>query len=353
MKSIEIIREKKTLVIFLVVLLVGFVYVMRPFLTPMILAAIITVLFFPVYKKIKQKTGGRASLSAFVTTLLVFLIIILPTIWLAAILINELYNIVGSLDLKQTFRDLFSAHYYVIYIEPWVQKIEARFHTKIELLSVATNFGKQVATYIYSYSPSVLLGTANFIINFFITMVGTYFLFVEGPGLLKLFFDISPLRETHEMRLSKRVKDTVDASVYGYLVTGLVQGVIGGALFAYVGVGAFVILGTLTFFMSMVPVIGAAGVWAPVCIWLFLAGKTLEGVIILVGGAVVISGIDNFIKPFVIKGRAKIHPLLIFFSLFGGIQLFGPLGILFGPVITALLIASIKIYREEYSTFIK
>ena len=178
-------------------------------------------------------------------------------------------------------------------------------------------------------------------------LVGIYFLFLEGENLLKLFFDVSPLRETHERRLSKKVGETIQASVYGYLLTGLIQGVIGGIIFAIAGMKAFVVLGTLTFFMSMVPVVGAAGVWVPVFIWLFLQGETAHALVVLVGGSAFISSIDNFLKPIIIQGRTKIHPLLIFFSLFGGIKLFGPLGILFGPVITALLIATIDLYRHE------
>lgn len=349
MKNIEIIREKKALILFLAALLIGFIYIMKPFLMPMILSAIIAVLFFPLYKVICNKTKNRCKISAFLTTLLVFFIIILPTAWVVAILINQIYNYIGTLDLKQTFSNFFSTEYYVAYIDPWIKEVETRLNTKINLLGVATDFGKELAKYIYSYSPSVLLGTANFVMNFFIMIVGLYFLLIEGPGLVKIFYDISPLRENHELRLSKRIKDTIDASVYGYLVTGLIQGVIAGIIFAFVGLDSFVILGTLTFFMSMVPIIGAAGVWVPACVWLFLAGQTWQGAVVLGSGALIISTIDNFIKPIVIKGRAKIHPLLIFFSLFGGIKLFGPLGILFGPVITALLIATIKIFQEEFS----
>jgi predicted PurR-regulated permease PerM len=131
-------------------------------------------------------------------------------------------------------------------------------------------------------------------------------------------------------------------------VTGAVQGILAAIVFAIVGLKACVVLGVLTFFMSMVPIVGATAVWLPTCIWLFLQGQTWQGVVVLIGGVALISLIDNFLKPLIMQGRIKVHPLLIFFSLFGGIKLFGPVGILFGPIITALLIAVIQIYREEY-----
>lgn len=347
MKSIEIIKEKKSLIVFLVLLTVGFVYIMRPFIVPMVLAAIIVTLFYPVYLKLNSKFR-KQRLSALATTFIVFFVLIVPSIFLASMLINQLYGFVETLNLKDVYSNFFTTNFYNTYIVPFVSDLETRFQVKINIFGVLSEFGKQVAVYFYDYSPSVLLGTATFVFNFFIMMIGIYFLLIEGPALLKLFLVMSPLRETHDIRLFRRVKNTIDASVYGYLVTSLVQGVIAAIVFRIVGLDSFVVLGTLTFFMSMVPVIGAAGVWVPVCIWLFLQGETAHGVVVLICGTFLISGVDNFIKPLIIQGKTKIHPLLIFFSLFGGIAVFGPLGILFGPVITSLLIAAIHIYREEF-----
>lgn len=346
MKLVDMIREKRSMVVFMVVMMAAFLYMMRPFILTMLLASIIAVMVFPLYSRVNKFCGGKRRLAALFSTLLVFFILILPTTLIVTVLINQIYHYVGSLDLKQTFSEIFSTNFYVLYIDPVITRFENRFNVSINIFGVLSDFGKNVAGYITSYSPAVLARTAGFIFDFFLTLVGIYFLLLEGPALLRVLFDLSPLRETHEQRLSKRFKDTVDASIYGYLVTGVIQGIIAGIIYAIVGVKGFLILAVLTFFTSMVPLVGAAGVWVPVCVWLFLQGQMWQGVVMLIGGMVV-SLIDNFIKPLVIQGRAKIHPLLIFFSLFGGIQLFGPLGILFGPVITALLIASITIYREE------
>lgn len=348
MKSSEIFLERKAIIVFFSVLLIGFLAMMRPFIMPTLLAAILTTVFFPLYDKARFFLKGRARLAAIVTTVVVFLIIILPVTWMVTILMNQLYGLVGQLDFKEIFGKLFSTDFYLTSIEPRIQDLEVRFQVKISLFDVFTNFAKQTARYIYSYSPAVLLGTAQFIFNFFIMLIGIYFLFLEGPALLKLFYDLSPLRETHERRLSLRVRETINASVFGYLVTGFIQGLLAAGIFAMVDLNVFALLGATTFFMSMVPVVGASGVWIPVCVWLFLHGQTGQGIVVLVGGAGIISGIDNFLKPILIQGKTRIHPLLIFFSLFGGIKLFGPLGILFGPVITALLIAIIQIYREEF-----
>lgn len=341
-------NTKRAFIICLIALFIGFIYLMKPFLMPMVLAMAIVTIFYPLFLRIKKKFKERTRLASVASTLIIFLIIILPSTWIAAMLINQVYGIVGNLDLKATFANVLSTEFYSQHVAPWITDMETRFQVKINLLGVLTDAGREVARSVTSYSPSVLFGTANFLFGFLVMLFGVYFLFVEGPGLVKLLMDISPLQPEHEKKLLDRVSKTIHATVYGYIVTGIVQGLIAAALFAFVGIKAFIILGVMTFFMSMVPVIGATGVWLPVCIWLFVQGNTWQGVVVLIGGAGLVSTIDNFLKPIVIQGKTKIHPLLVFFSLFGGIMLFGPAGILFGPMITALLIAVIKIYREEY-----
>jgi len=347
MKSTEILREKKFIIVFLLLLLIGFVYIMKPFLMAMLLAGILVVLFYPLYAKLNAKLGNRKRLSSLIMTFLILFMIILPAGLIVTILVNQVYAYVGILNLKEVFANLFSTDFYASHIAPFLFDLETKYQIKINIFGVLTDFGKQAAKYVGAYSPTVLLGTANFIFNFLIMLAGIFFLFVDGPALTKTVLDISPLREKYDSVLTKRLKNTIDASIHGYLVTGLLMSVIAAFTFAIVGLDSYVILGTLTFFMSMVPLIGAAGVWIPVCIWLFLQGQTWEGVVVILGGGVV-TFIDYFLKPIIIEGKTKIHPLLIFFSLFGGIAVVGILGILFGPVITALLIAMINIYREEF-----
>lgn len=348
MKKIAITKEKNSLVFILILLMAGFIYMMRPFLMPVILATIFVILFSPVYTYLITQGRLGAKLSALLTTFLVFFVLILPSALVATILIDQTYAFIGTLNLKETFAQLFTNNIYVLYVEPYLQEFEQRFQIQVDVFGLLTQLGKQIAKTVYGFSPQVLLGTATFIFDFFLMMVSVYFLFLEGPRLLKVAFDLSPLRETHERRLTRKIKDTIDASVHGYLLTALIQGAIATVIFAIVGLPTYMVLGTLTFFMSMVPIVGAAGVWIPVCVWFLLQGQTASFFIVLAGGAGLISAIDNFIKPIIIQGKTKIHPLLIFFSLLGGITLFGPLGILFGPVVTALLIASINIYREEF-----
>lgn len=347
MKYSEIKIEKKALVVVLIALLYIFWNMMDPFLMPVSLAAILAGLTFPFYSRVQKIIGTRNWVAALISTLTILFVFILPSALFIKMLINQTYDIVGNLNLKETYANFFSHDFYVKYLEPMVLDFEQTFETKIDILGLLTQLGKEAAKTIYNFSPSVLLGTANFIFDFSLMMVSLYFLFLEGPTLIKVVMDISPLRDTHEKRILRQFKNTIDASIYGYLLTAFVQAAIAAILFMITGLQGFLVLGTLTFFFGFVPIVGVSGVWIPVCVWLFLQGE-IGWALFNLGGGIFISIIDNFLKPIIIQGRTSIHPLLIFFSLFGGIKFFGILGILFGPVITASLIAVINIYREEF-----
>lgn len=350
MNKLEIVKEKRSLIVLLIFLAAVFYCLMQSFFYPLILASIVVVLTFPLYRRLNHSFKEKPRLTAFMMTLVIFVTFILPTVLVGTIFVDQLYSLVNTIDLRETYANLFTTGFYSEYVAPLVTDFETRFKIEINVFDLLTQIGKRVASYIYNFSPAVLVGTAGFVFNFFIMIVSIFFLFIEGPALFRLLMDLSPMRAAHEQRLAKQFINTVQASIYGYLLTSLVQGLLAALAFAVTGLGASVVLGVLTFFMSMVPVIGAAGVWVPVTVWLFLQGETAWGIFNLVYGVLLISGIDNILKPLIIQGRTKIHPLLIFFSIFGGIKFFGPLGLLFGPVVTAMLIATIKIYRTEFQS---
>lgn len=341
-------NDKRSLLVLMLALMAMFGYMLRPFWMPVMLAAVLAVMCFPFYRAIANRLKNRPRLASFLATLIVLLIILVPAGLVLALFIMQASSTLDSFDLRQTFAKLFSAPIYQNYILPYTNKLEQQFGIDIDLFAILTQFGKNVVKYLYGFSPQVLAGTATFIVDFFIMLFTLYVLFLEGPRLIRLGIQLSPLRETHEQRLLAQFKNTIDGTVYGYLLTSLVQAFLATIGFSIIGVPAPLVWGTLTFFLCLVPVVGAAGVWLPISLWLFLQGNTAKAIGLLIYGAVVISGIDNILKPLIIKGRIKVHPLLIFLSLFGGVAIFGPIGILLGPIIIALFIATIAIYREEF-----
>lgn len=353
-------RQKKSLIFLMLALFVLFGFLMRPFFKPIILASIIVILFYPVYSWLEKKLTpllSRASgkhwlspqyVSSFLSTLVVLVVLVFPSAWIITETVRQISDIINALNVQENVSQLLTAENYNLYVQPYLQRIESDYGIVVNLPKYATAMASWLTEVVSHAFPQIFIGTAGVVFNFFIMVVGVYFLFIEGPRLVRLAFDLSPLSVAHEKRLGRQFKNVIDATVLGYLVTSFVQGVLAAVMFKFTGLSSWVVLGAMTFFMSMVPIVGAAGVWIPVSLWFFLTGNYTGGIINVVWGAAVISGIDNFLKPIIIQGKTKIHPLLVFFSLFGGITFFGPIGIIFGPVVTSLLIASIRIYREEY-----
>lgn len=344
------IRQSRAFLFVLIALGIAFLLILKPVLLALCLAAIITLLLYPTYNVILKFFRNKAYLASFITTFLIFLILVLPAGLITALIVNQVIDLVSELNTRGTFSFLLSHGFYQEHVQPFLTSLNERFKINIDLPNLLANVGKAVAKYIYNFSPQVLTGTASFIFNFFVMHFSIFFLFIEGKTIVKTVLDLSPLKSKYEGLLTNELQNMIYGTVYGYLLTALVQGILAGFGFWIAGVKAPLVLGTLTFFMSLVPIVGAASVWIPIAIIYFIQGNVGWGIFIALYGGIVISGIDNIIKPLIIRGKAKIHPLLIFFSLFGGIALFGPIGILFGPVITALFLACVRIYREDFLT---
>lgn len=325
-----------------------FIFLLRPVIIPVLLAVILVILLYPTYLSILKAFKGRAYWASLVATFLVFLLLILPSGLVVALVVNQAIDFASQLNVREAFSSLVSGGFYQDSILPLIERFENRFQIHIDFPALISQSVSETLRYLSSHSPQVVSGTASFIFKFIVMHFTMYFLFVDGQKVSQVILDLSPLQVRYENRLMGEFKNMIYATVYGYLATALVQAVLAWIGFLMAGVPAPLVFATLTFFMAMVPIIGATSVWLPIGLWLILSGNTGWGVFILIYGALAISSVDNIVKPLIMRGKARIHPLLIFFSIFGGMQLFGPIGLLFGPVILSLFFACIRIYREDF-----
>lgn len=342
-------QERRAFLVALVIFGFGFLLLLRPFIISISLAVILTILLYPVYLFFVRKYKGRKRLASLTTTFLIFLVLILPFTLIVIALVNQALDVFARVDVGELFSKITSKSFFQEYITPQVTRLEAYTQTSIDLKDLASRGLKEFAHTLYSYSPQVVGRTAFVVFSFFAMHFSIYFLFLEGNSVTRTILDLSPLTDKHEAKLIVEFKNMIYATVYGYLLTALVQAGLAGIGFAIIGMSAPLVFATITFFMSLVPILGATSVWLPISLYyFFIEGRTGAGIFIFLYGALVISGIDNIIKPLIMQEKAKVHILLIFFSLIGGLSLFGPIGILFGPIITALFMACLKIYREDF-----
>jgi predicted PurR-regulated permease PerM len=175
-----------------------------------------------------------------------------------------------------------------------------------------------------------------------------FFLLRDGPALMAIIRSSSPLPEAYELEIFKKFEDVSYATFYGSLLTAVAQGAAAFLLFLVLGLPAPLFWGAMISLVSLVPIVGAFLIWLPWASYLLLAGLTTRGIVLLAVGGLVVSSIDNVLKPIIIKGRTDMHPLLVFLSVLGGLQVFGFLGVLLGPLLVALFVSFLNFYREEF-----
>jgi predicted PurR-regulated permease PerM len=205
---------------------------------------------------------------------------------------------------------------------------------------------KGVSGAIASRTLGFVGGAVGFVVEVFFVIFTMYYLFRDGERLRAAAYDMTPLSDAKAREIFDRTGEVIGASVYGVLVIAVVQGVLGGLAFWVLGLPSPLLWGVVMIFLSMIPMLGSFIVWVPAAIYLGLTGHWGKAVVLAVWGALVIGSVDNFLRPKLVGERTRLHELLVFFSVLGGLQVFGVLGIVLGPVIVAITIALLDVLRQ-------
>jgi predicted PurR-regulated permease PerM len=324
--------------------------VFRPFFSAIAIAAILDVVFYPLFARLSGAFGGRRAAAAGVTVLGVVLCVILPLVVMGFLFTKQaldLYQVLsartqdGSLDSIMRFRNWDTVEAWLAGHAPWldVQTLNLK-EVFLDFLRKVSGFGVSFGTAVAS---NLLAATGTFAVVLF----SLFFFLLDGGAFGRWVAGLVPLNEGHQRELTRTFIGIVKSAVIGSGLVALAQGLLGGVAFSLVGLRG-VLWGSVMMFTSLVPVVGTAIVWIPASILQFALGHTGAGAFLLVWGALVISGVDNVIRMFLVKGPVRMHPLLIFFSVLGGIKLAGLLGVVFGPLTLAMVLALLEIYRGEF-----
>ncbi|HIJ60661.1 MAG TPA: AI-2E family transporter, partial [Nitrospirae bacterium] len=187
------------------------------------------------------------------------------------------------------------------------------------------------------------------VVDFVIMTFAIFFILKDGPSFINTIQEYMPFTEDEKNRLGMQIRDIIVSTVYGGLIVAIAQGIITGITIAALGFKSPVLWGTATAVVSFVPLVGAAGVWVPAAIYLFFKGSIIKGIILVIVGIFAISMIDNILKPIFIGSRTKLPVVIIFFSVLGGLSVFGLIGLVAGPLVVALFFSIIQIFKDIYS----
>ncbi len=344
-------HSKRATIIFLSVLLLivlGLTFVItQTFLRPIAFAIILAVVFYPLHEQLLRWNKRRVGSSALLSTTLLILLFAVPSFIIAVLAANEALEAAHYLSRRSVEEGGFTSLAMTIadrpirYVGHWIDL------SKYDLRAMITSNVQKVSVWLLGFGANLLSGIARFIVDALITFVVVFFLFRDGAHWAYRAGALLPLSPEQVARLYKNVSDTIIANVYGIASVGLAQGVLTGIAMRIVGMQSSLLLGLAAGFASIIPVVGAALIWVPVGIYLLVTASVWKGLFLLIWGTLVISSIDNVIRPWVVGGRVELHPLVLLFFIFGGVEAFGFLGLFLGPVVASLLAALFDILREE------
>jgi predicted PurR-regulated permease PerM len=320
--------------------------IMEPFLMPIFLALILSTLLAPLYDLLLTRLKGRQSFAALIVCLGLTAAILLPILFLSMSLVNEASDAYGRIKDPDTLHAIGSwldpAHNPVLRkLTTWLPG-SFRFDD-LQLASRLSAQAQEIGVAVLGIATAFAGGVFNFLMDYFIMAVVLFFLLRDSAYFSERVRAISPLSVEDEDRFVDRFRVVTRATVVGNLATALTQGAISGLIFLLLGLPNPVLWGALTALLSLVPLVGTALVWVPWTIYLFAIGSPTRAIIFLVIQIVVIGSIDNVLRPLFMGSGVKMHTLVIFFSILGGIAYFGILGMIIGPLIFAMAIALVEI----------
>jgi predicted PurR-regulated permease PerM len=327
-----------------------FLYLLKPFFFPIFWAAVIAGVFRPLYSRINGKLDCP-NLSTAILFLFIALIILLPAGVVGTLAFNESLRLYAALAPDTRHMDRNFQHLINTIAG---NSIAHLFHiNKALLITKTTEVAQGITSYIFVHLTDLTQNTLGLLVKFAIMLYTLFFFVRDGDRFLRMAVKVLPLGLGREKFLYERFIVTARSTLKVTLIIGGIQGALGGIVFWVTDVEGALIWGLLMILMAIVPVVGCSVIWAPAGILMLMTGHIWEGILILAVGFLVISTVDNLLRPILIGKDVEMHPLLIFLSTLGGIILFGFSGFVIGPVITSLLIAlwemNDEFYRNEKS----
>jgi predicted PurR-regulated permease PerM len=316
--------------------------ILLPFLAPLSWAVVFCIVFFPVYRVILRYVRLQ-SLAATATVVLVCILILGPFSYFTYLLTVELSGIsTAPLDMK-TIAGLFN--------HPLVRHATDRLlsffnisqaELQASVLSGLSSLGKRML----EYAPGRLGDVLGAAFNFLLMAFSLFFFFQDGPYLIGRLSEYLPFSRPHKDRLTKQVKDIVISTIYGGIVVALALGCVGSISFSLVGLHGPGIWGLAIAISSFIPFVGSAIVWIPAILWLLFKGAFAKAIILFLIATLATALIDNIIRPVIIGNRLRMPLLVIFFGALGGVGFFGLIGIVMGPLVLAVFISMLDIFKD-------
>jgi predicted PurR-regulated permease PerM len=327
------------------------VAVFSPFLSPVLWAGVLCYALYPLYVRLLSATRGRRELSALVMCLILTIGVIAPLVYMSVLIAEDVTDayrlLIASLKSgDQPMLESWRSYPLLAALADAVQNIERLTGTDLRV-SIAENLadlGKILVGQLTSIATHALYA----LVQLGMVLLCAFYFFRDGDALVRWLWARLPIRGDRQALLSQRFDEVIKGAVYGNTVIALLEGLIGGVAFGIAGLPSAVLWGAVMAILAYLPLVGAGLVWIPAAIYLFWQGLYMKFAVV-VGMGAAMAVIDYVVRPIAVGGRSNLHTLLVFFSVLGGLKFFGLIGIVAGPLVAAVGIALVDIYRRDTS----
>ncbi len=327
--------------------------ILSVFYEPIFWGSVLAFCFYPIFLKLKSLFGERSTPAAALTTLLIVVAVAPLVVFIITSLASEAvkgYELLTAYIEDGRLRRMLGE----IGEHPIIRKIQSNYLVR-QLLpqnteEILKNASQAGAGYAVLRAGEITKNFLLFFVNLLLTFFLTFFLLKDGKKIYAFIYDITPLAPDTKEEVFRQVRDTFMAVLHGQLFTALVQAVISGLVFWALGVPLPVLFAALTFIFSLIPITGAATVWAPITAYLYLTHHPMRALVLLLLGIFVISFVDNFLKPFLIGEKTKLPYILLFLGILGGLKIYGLMGVFLAPTVLSVFFALVKSYKKLYGT---
>jgi predicted PurR-regulated permease PerM len=306
-------------------LVIGFLMI-KSFIAPILTGLLIAYIFYPVYRKVNRYIKNE-TISASLLIVFIFVIILLPLL----LIIKSIFD--QSLDFYHNFDYDYFINVFSSYLSP-------------EIGLYMKSLFDEALLFIAKSTSVVILSLPHKIISVFVMFFVLFYSFKESKKIQIAIKKYLPLKEKYKEELINKFKDVVNAITYGLIITSIIQGFVGTIGLMIFGVNNPLLWGLVMAFLAMVPLLGTGLVWVPASLYKIYNGDMFNGIGLLLYGALIISTIDNFIRPKLISKKSNIHPVVVLLGLLGGLTLFGVVGIILGPFILSIILLFFNFYRK-------
>src|SRR3989344_4113312 len=312
-------------------------FIFKTYLGPIFLAAIIAIASYPFYKKLLKIFGGKSSLVSFFAVLIILAAVLVPAVFISLTLFKEAAVLYGNMGFWETGgEDFLNAG--AKFIENKISFFSPDF--SVDLAGYLSGFANWIVCHVDTFFSSFL----KVLIGLLLMIISLFYFLKDGERIIKRLVLVSPLADSYDEQIIKRVGLAINSIVRGSLMIALIKGFLTALGFAIFGVPGPILWGAMSALASFVPIVGSGIVIVPAILYLFITSSYAGAIGFAVWGVALIGLSDNLLSPILMKKGMHIHPFIILLSIFGGLGLFGPVGFIAGPVILSLLFSLFDIY---------